>query len=466
MIYLVSNQLNAFESNFNQIALTPAIQLLVPLEIIGADTETQGLDCYTKDLLTIQLGNAKDQIVFDIQSYNGIVPQELKDFLNNSEQLFIFQNAKFDLQFLYKQGIIIKHVYDTFLAETVLTIGLQEGGRALDDLVRKYCPTGHMDKSIRGQIITKGLNSAVISYAANDVVYLETIMNIQIKLAKEIDVIRAIQLDNEFVKVLAYIEFCGIKLNWEKWKEKSMIQLTEVYQKKLILEQWLKDNNYTEYFSPMVDMFTGERECILNWDSPKQVIKLFESLNINCTIIEKGVEKKSIEKKALRKYIPQFPLLKLYFDYKGSAKDASTYGLNWRNMINPVTGRIHTSFKQIMNTGRLSSGNTKENKPNLQNLPSDELTRSCFISEPGYKYIAADYDSQESIILANFSRDENLLGFYKKGFKDMHSYVTFLLFPEIRRCSIDELTNDELIWIAKNHSEKRTIAKTAEFAIN
>ena len=98
----------------------------------------------------------------------------------------------------------------------------------------------------------------------------------------------------------------------------------------------------------------------------------------------------------------------------------------------------------------------------MQNLPSDELTRSCFISEPGYKYIAVDYCAQESIILANFSQDRNLLDFYAKGFEDMHSYVTFLLFPELRRCQLEELTNDELIWIKKNYKHERNVAKTAE----
>lgn len=102
----------------------------------------------------------------------------------------------------------------------------------------------------------------------------------------------------------------------------------------------------------------------------------------------------------------------------------------------------------------------------MQNLPSDEFTRSCFISEPGYKFISADYSAQESIILANFSKDRNLLGFYEKGFEDMHSYVAFLLFPELRRCKIDDLTNDELVWIKKNHKHLRGISKTAEFAMN
>jgi DNA polymerase I-like protein with 3'-5' exonuclease and polymerase domains len=134
-------------------------------------------------------------------------------------------------------------------------------------------------------------------------------------------------------------------------------------------------------------------------------------------------------------------------------------------MISPITGRIHTNFNQLMSTGRLSSGNAKENKPNLQNLPSDEFTRSCFIAEPGNKFIAADYSSQEQIVLANFSLEQNLINFYEKGFTDMHSYVAFLMYPDIRRCTIEELEPDKLTYIKKEHSDKRTLAKSAGFAI-
>lgn len=464
MIYLVSNQTNAFGGEFTQISLKEGIDMIRPLEYIGTDTETEGLDCFTKELLTLQLGNKDFQVVFDISSYDGKIPIELKDFLNNSESLFLLQNAKFDLKFFYHQRVILKHVYDTMLVEIILTIGLQMSGRDLKTLCQKYCQVD-LDKSVRGQIITRGLNAAVIRYAAYDVIYLEDIMNKQMKQVNSLKLNNAVKLDNEFVKVLAYIEYCGIKLDWPKWKIKSLKDLEVVFEKKKALDQWLVDNGYTKYFSGMSDMFTGQQDCILNWDSPKQVVELFESLDINCTIKVKGVDKKTVEEKAIGKFKKDFPILELYFDYKAAAKLASTYGMSWERMINPVTHRIHTTFQQIMVTGRLSSGNMKENKPNLQNLPADTLTRSCFISEPGYKYIAVDYSAQESIILANISQDKNLLEFYKKGFKDMHSYVTYLLFPEVRRMPIEDLTNDELIWIQNNYKEKRNIAKTAEFAI-
>ena len=117
------------------------------------------------------------------------------------------------------------------------------------------------------------------------------------------------------------------------------------------------------------DLFSGFDDgprCAINWNSPSQVIPFFEFVGINCTIKEKGKEKKTIEEKAIGKLRSEFPLLELYFDYKGAKKLTSTYGMNWESMINQKTYRIHTTFKQIMNTGRLSSGSKRENKPNLQ----------------------------------------------------------------------------------------------------
>jgi len=68
-------------------------------------------------------------------------------------------------------------------------------------------------------------------------------------------------------------------------------------------------------------------------------------------------------------------------------------------------------------------------------------------------------------VLANFSRENNLINFYKNGFSDMHSYVAFLMYPDIRRCSLEELTPDKLKYIKSEYPENRTIAKSAGFAI-
>ena len=98
---------------------------------------------------------------------------------------------------------------------------------------------------------------------------------------------------------------------------------------------------------------------------------------------------------------------------------------------------------------------------NLQNIPADDETRACFIPENNNLLIDADYSSQEQVVLANVSKEDNLINFYKKGFSDMHSYVAFLMYPEIRRCEIEELTPDKLSYIKEEFSDKRSLAKNA-----
>lgn len=470
MLYLVSNQLSLFASErYEIVSVSEAINILSAYDELGLDTETTGLNFLTKNLLLLQIGNYDFQVLFDIASFNYKIPQELKTFLNTSNKLYILQNAKFDLKFLFQQGILVKKVYDTMLAEIILTNGLQYSGRDLDSLTEKYCGI-NLDKSIRGDIITKGLSDAVLLYGANDVKYLPEIKRKQLFHAESLGLHKAISLDNAFVVVLSYVEFCGIKLDLPRWLEKTKKNAAESDRLKKLLEKKLLEDGKHKYFSGMLDLWTSEQECILNWDSPKQVIQLFKEYGISVTVKEKGVEKETIDAKVLEPQVSKFSILKPYLEYKAMQKEVSTYGEKWKTFISPLTGRIHTKFNQLMDTGRLSCGGknkrTKEEYPNLQNLPSDTETRSCFIPEKGNLLTSADYSSQEQIVLANFSREANLINFYKKGFTDMHSYVAFLMYENIRRCTIEELEPTSLDYIKKEHGDKRKLAKNAGFAIN
>ena len=473
MLYLISQQLNAFNNVFSSISEIEAINNLSKLSEIGIDTETTGLDCYLNNLLTIQLGNKENQYIFDLTSYENKIPKLLNSFLNTSKSLFILQGAKFDIKFLFTQDIKLKNVWDTYLAEIIITNSDDHPKRSLDALCMKYCGI-YMDKSIREEIITKGITNKGIEYGAKDVEHLIEIKHKQSLIAKEFDLLTAIKLDCEFVHVLAYIEYCGIKLDWEKWKEKSKSELLLLEEAQKKLNNWLIKNNYDKYFyiDQQIDLFSGasnEPICTLNWNSQKQVIPIFESLGIDCTVIEKGEKKKSIKADIIAPQQDKSDLIPLYINYKELGKLCSTYGLNWESFINNKTGRIHTSFKQLMNTGRLSCGEKRRDGtklPNLQNLPSDKFTRSCFVADSGNKLCAADYSAQEQRVLANFSKESNLLAFYSKGLSDMHSFVAFLMYPEIRECSIEDITNDVLERIKKNHKDKRSLAKNAGFAIN
>jgi DNA polymerase-1 len=185
-------------------------------------------------------------------------------------------------------------------------------------------------------------------------------------------------------------------------------------------------------------------------------------LGVDTSVTEKGETKDTIEAGHLSKFQVKFPIIGNYLKYKQAQKDLGTYGENWIKLINPVSGRIHTQYKQLMNTGRLSSGGrnkqTGEAYPNLQNIPSDKETRSCFVAENGNVIIGCDYTGQEQIVLANKCLDANLLEFYDKGLGDMHSFVASKMYEELEGLSLDE--------VKEKHKDKRQAAKSAGFAIN
>ena len=123
MIYLVSNNQRLFNSDkYEIISFKEALDLLSSLKEIQLDSETSGLDCHVKVILTLQLGCTENQVVFDYQSLNSSDKIQLKEFLE-SDILLIGHNIMFDLTFLYKEGIYPKNIYDTMVAEQLLYLG-------------------------------------------------------------------------------------------------------------------------------------------------------------------------------------------------------------------------------------------------------------------------------------------------------------------------------------------------------
>jgi ribonuclease D len=161
-----------------------SLEYLSQLDEIGVDTETKGFDPYTKEVLSLQLGDDKKQFVIDATTVDIRVYKELLE-----TKLVILQNAKFDLRFLYHYRIVPKRIYDTFLVERILTAGIDTARRGLDALVYKYCKQT-IDKTIRGNIHREGLSTRVIRYAADDVKYLGEIKRKQQEKLKEFGMLK------------------------------------------------------------------------------------------------------------------------------------------------------------------------------------------------------------------------------------------------------------------------------------
>lgn len=462
MIYLVTKQQSLWTSDrYKVISAEEALELLAPLSVVELDTETMGLDPYTKELLTVQLGCAEFQVVIDCTSVDIHL---FKEYMENPQRMFLGWNIKFDLKFLYHQRIIPLRVYDGYLAEKLLWLGYPAGMHEMSLKAASINYLGvDMDKSVRGKIIQTGLTEDVIVYAAGDVSYLGKIRDKQLIELEKKGLLKAIDFENEFVKCLAYIEYCGAKLDVDKWKIKMATDLNNLEKYEAELNEWVEESEYSsKYCSVNIqgDLFNGfdtKPRCHINWTSSQQVIPLFEELGLNLKVLDKKTKhyKKSVDIKVVGPQASKSPLIPIYIKYKKAAIIVNTFGQKFLNLINPVTGRIHANFNQLgTDTGRLSS-----TEPNLQNLPHDAQTRACFVSDKGNRWISADYSGQESYLMASMANDEAMLEELTNGSGDLHSLTAKMVFQQIPR---DMPLKD----IKKNFKDLRQEAKGYEFCFN
>lgn len=470
MIYIVSRQQELFNNkSFKCINIEESLELLKDMNPIGLDTETTGLDCWTDKLKLLQLGNRDTQIVIDcftidIENYRSI--------LENPSKTFLGWNLKFDLKWLYRHNIFPYNVYDGYLAEKLLWLGYPAG---LHPLSLKYASEHYIgverDKSIRGKVIWAGLTDDVIRYSANDVRYLEDIILMQYEELKRKQLTKAIRVENMFVIPLAYIEYCGIHLDVEKWKAKMIKDQKKLNDSLKALNTWVITHYPNDKRFTKVDLqgdlwngFNTEPQCRINWDSPKQVQILLEELGFNLDVKDKktGGIKKSIDAKVIKPQKNVSDIAPIYLAYKEASKVTSTYGQNVLDQINKVSGRIHTNYNQMgADTTRITSGGKDGNIEyiNLLNMPSDEETRACFTAEKGNSWISIDYSGQETYLLASIANDKAVIKELTEGSGDIHSLTAYMSYKEIPR---DTPIKD----IKKLYHNLRQEAKGIEFAIN
>lgn len=536
MIYLVTGAKELFKNPVAEtLGVKESLDLMDSWGILQTDSESYGLDPHIDRDLCFQFGkyDRSEQIVVDTTTVDL---RQYKDLMES--KLLIGHNLCFDIKYMYNYGIKPRKVYDTMQVEKLLHLGWPNFMiGASQEIIMKYCRfintypgwdnlnskqraavleqnlpdvsdfiknhSGcslaalcyrylgeYMSKEVRGQIIHKGLAPEVIAYAANDVVPLYDIMRMQIAKLKSLGMMKAAEVECDFVPVNAYFEWCGVHINESLWKEK----MADDRQKRDKALKELNDFviNFGDHRFYEVDLqgdlfegFNTDPKCTINWNSTKQVIPFLTILGFNCKGIDKKTkkEKDSIDSKVLepqRNVNPEF--YDIYERYCEAQKVVSTYGQNYLNAVNPITGRIHTVFRQLgTDTGRLACGSQEINEslaklkklplstddtelkccyPQLQNLPKDEerdgLTRTCFCAEPGNAWISVDYCGQESVLMADISQDKAMLDVFLKG-EDMHSTVAYMIFP-------DQIPRDTPIKdIKKLYKHLRQEAKGPEF---
>lgn len=479
MIYLVTGNLQLFESeNYKVISKEESLSLMSSWKLIQLDTETDGRDAHINKILCIQFGNIEGtiQIVVDATTTDLKI---YKDIIESS--YCIGHNLKFDLQFLYNYNIIPRKVYDTMIVEQLLYLGYPSGmiSYSLKEVAFRRLGK-YLDKSTRGEIIWRGLDDKVIMYAASDVEILGDIMKSQIQDCKDKNCMVGAKLECDFVPSIAYLEWCGIKLDQDKWKAKMTKDEKHLKEAEDALDKFVTDNpklNNYYHINNQGDLFSGYNTtpvCDINWSSSRQVVKLAKDLGFDVTVQDKktGEDKESVLEKHLstQKGIND-EFLKLYFNYQEYAKVVSSFGQGHLDAVNPKTGRIHTVYRQLgASSGRMSCGSNQANTdlakfkqlpasrvkyPNMQQLPHDQETRSCFVSEEGNLFCSCDYSAQEGRVQGDIYQDEAILKMYREGI-DGHSMYAKIFFK-------DELKDIDVHDVKQIRPDLRSKAKGPEF---
>jgi len=435
MIYIVSNQIKLFDSDIKQATLEDCLNFCEKLDILGVDTETEGFDPYTKKVLSLQIGNKEHQYVIDT---NDIPLIKFKSLFESTSKIFIFQNAQFDLRFLYHAGINPINIYDTLLAECIITGGygnkddikhvkgvlnqeiaeeLVDRKLGLDALVMKYCNVV-LDKSIQGEIHRERLSTRVIKYGAKDVEYLINIREKQLEILKEMQINygidgKVLELENSVVKVFSKMAYNGVKIDKNKYKTLVVnVAKEEVEAAITSLDKEVhKEPKLSKFRLHQGNLFFQDRITEINWNSSTQKLQILKILQPDI---------KDTSSNTIRKEL-KHPIKNALLDYNLYRKLEAAFGEEFLKQANKVTGRMHPSIWQILATGRISMRD-----PNLLQIPSKgklgSTIRSCFIPEKGYKIVGGDYSGFELRIIAEYSQDPLWVNAFKNG-EDLHSLL-------------------------------------------
>ena len=354
----------------------------------------------------------------------------------NEKSIKVGQNIKYDLLMLQNYGVELKgKLFDTMVAHYVLQPELRHGMDYLAEIYLKYDTI-----KIEELIGSKGKNQGnmrdlapeqVYKYACEDAdvtLKLKNILEDELRKNGAEDLFYNIEMP--LVPVLAYMERNGVRLDTGALQQSS--------------------EHFTKKMNEIEQEIYALAGVEFNISSPKQVGEiLFEKLKI----IEKAKKTKSgqysTSEEVLESLRGKHPVIEKILDYRGLKKLLSTYIDALPLLINPKTGKIHTSFNQtITATGRLSSSN-----PNLQNIPirdeNGKEIRKAFIPEDGCLFFSADYSQIELRIMAHLSEDKNMIDAFLSGY-DIHAATA----AKVYKIDINDVTR-----------EQRSKAKTANFGI-
>lgn len=380
-------------------------------KILSLDTETTSTNAIEAELVGLSFAVEERKAFYVAIPANREEALKIvaifKPLYEDPEILKVGQNIKYDIEVLRHYGVeVAGPMFDTMIAHYLLQPELRHNMDYMAEVYLGY-RTVHIEELIgprgRNQKNMRDLSPTdIYEYACEDADITLRLKNVLEPKLDEAGVARLFRdIEMPLVDVLADMELNGVCLDTEALHETS-----EVFNKRMTtIEQHIYE-------------LAGEQ---FNISSPRQVGDiLFGKMKI----VDKPKKTKTgqfvTSEEVLQQLRSKSPIIDEILNYRGLKKLLSTYVDALPKLINPRTGRIHTSFNQTVTaTGRLSSSD-----PNLQNIPvrddDGKEIRKCFIPEPGCLFFSADYSQIELRIMAHLSEDENMIEAFREGF-DIHA---------------------------------------------
>jgi DNA polymerase-1 len=406
-----------YETIFSLKSLDTWIKKLKSANVFALDTETTSLDAHQAKLVGMSFSAAAGEAAYLPlgHDYAGAPKQidlakalaKLKPLLEDPKAIKTGQNLKYDLEVLSHHGINLRGVaHDTMLMSYLLDAG--NSRHDMDTLAMKHL--GHTTIKF-SEVAGSGKNQLTFNevhvekaseYAAEDADITLQLHHILLpRLQQQPKILELYQnVEIPLLSVLAHTESNGVKIDAD-----------------MLLEQSAEISARLGEIERTAHMAAGEE---FNIASPKQIQEiLFEKQGL--PVISKTPKgQPSTAESVLQELAEEHELPRLIVEHRGLAKLKSTYTDKLPNLINPNSGRIHTSYHQaVAATGRLSSSD-----PNLQNIPirteEGRRIREAFIADSGNVLLAADYSQIELRIMAHLSKDEGLVNAFTQGL-DVHS---------------------------------------------
>ena len=397
-----------------------AIKFFAGSKVLAVDTETTGLDPHQSKVLLVQISNEIGNVVFDVARIGEkALAAKLRPIFEDEGIVKVLQNAKFDYKMMMANFEVgLENIHDTFITEQILCCGEKKFGFGLKDIIEKYLRFS-MDKSEQKSFANMKFGDEFtedqLFYASEDTKHLLKIRIAQLELIHKYKLEQVYRVEMDAITAIADMELNGVYLDKGTW-------LMAEEDAKLHRVSALSDLN--KQFMPYCNAdFFGMPQ--INYNSPKQLLPLLKK------IIGKDAKHLTGTGEGEIKDIDHVVIAAL-LNYREAEKRISTYGREFFDHINPVTGKIHTTFNQCQtDTGRLSSNN-----PNLQNivatrpdpdrpgetLPSYYRLAFCTPTPDTESFIDCDYSGMELRVLGDLSKEPLWLEIFEKNL-DPHATI-------------------------------------------